>query len=63
MKIIEILNGAGIESYNLQSWIKECKRFTFWYCKAGTQEIDEVQMEKAYLKLDYKIKQNDKSKI
>ena len=56
MSIIEILNAKGIDSYNMQSYIYECQKFRNWYCKLGTQKIDEIEMAKAYLKIDYKIK-------
>jgi len=56
MKIVEILDSIGIDSYNIESWINECLRFREWYCKTGTQVIDELQMEKAYLKIDHKQK-------
>ena len=56
MSIIEILDANGIDSYNMLSFIKECQKFRSWYCKIGTQKINEVEMAKAYLKIDYKIK-------
>lgn len=56
MSIIEILDANGIDSYNLKSWITACEKFRNWYCKLGTQTIDDVAMAKAYLKIDYKIK-------
>lgn len=56
MSIIEILDSLNIDSYNMQSYIYECQKFRNWYCKLGTQEIDEVSMAKAYLKIYHKIK-------
>ena len=56
MSIVEILDGAGIDSFNIESCINECLKFREWYCKTGTQEIDEVQMAKAYLKITHKVK-------
>lgn len=56
MSIVEILDGAGIDSFNMESWINECLKFREWYCKAGTQEIDEVAMARAYLKIEHRIK-------
>lgn len=58
MKLIEILDGAGIDSFNLQNWQDECFKFRQWYSKLGTQEIDEVEMTKAYLKIEHKTKLN-----
>lgn len=51
MKLIEILDSAGIDSLNIQNWIEECVNFRFWYCKTGTQKINDLDMEKAYLKI------------
>ena len=45
MSIIEILDSEGIKS-NMESWISECQKFREWYCKLGTQEIDEVSIAK-----------------
>ena len=53
MSIIEILDSENINS-NLESWKSECEKFRVWYCKLGTQEIDEVSMEKAYLKIEHR---------
>lgn len=55
MSIVEILDSLGIDSFNMQSYINECQRYRTWYCKLGTQEIDEVEMAKAYLKIDHKM--------
>jgi hypothetical protein len=54
MSIIEILDSENIKS-TLEPWINECEKFKAWYCKLGIQEIDELEMQKAYLKLNYKI--------
>lgn len=56
MSIVEILDGAGIDSFNMESWINECQKFREWYCKLGTQEIDEEAMERAYLKIEHRTK-------
>lgn len=61
MSIVEILDGAGIDSYNMESWINECMKFREWYCKAGTQQIDEVAMNRAYLKIEHKIRRKHES--
>ena len=53
MSIVEILDGAGIDSFNMESWINECQKFREWYCKLGTQEIDEVAMARAYLRIQH----------
>jgi hypothetical protein len=55
MSLIEILDSENIKS-NLESWIEECQKFRLWYLKLGTQEIDEVSMTKAYLKIEHRIK-------
>ena len=52
MSIVEILDSEQIIS-NLEKWQNECQKFRAWYCKLGTQEIDEVAMAKAYLKIEY----------
>lgn len=51
MKIVEILDGAGIDSSSVDTWIEESKKFRLWYCKLGTHYIDEVAIEKACLKV------------
>jgi hypothetical protein len=51
MKIVEILDGSGIESKNIESWIEECQKFRLWYCKLGTQPINEIEMERACLRI------------
>lgn len=57
MSIIEILDSEGIKS-NLESWINECLKFRVWYCKLGTQEIDELEMAKAYQRIEHVTKVN-----
>lgn len=47
MRIVEILNSVGIDSSNIESWIKECANFRSWY----SQGVNEAEMEKAYLKI------------
>ena len=51
MRIIEILDSIGIDSLNIESWIEECAHFRSWYCKSETHSVDELEMEKAYLKI------------
>lgn len=53
MSIIEILDSENIQS-NLESWIEECQKFREWYSKLGIQEIDEVSIAKAYLKIEHR---------
>ena len=55
MSIIEILDSENIQS-NLENWVEECQKFREWYCKLGTQKIDEVSMAKAYQKIEHRIK-------
>jgi hypothetical protein len=54
MSIVEILDSENIKS-TLEPWITECEKFKTWYCKLGTQDINEIEMQKAYLKLNNKI--------
>lgn len=51
MSIVEILDSEQIGS-NLENWQDKCRKFREWYCKLGTQEIDEVAMQRAYLKIE-----------
>jgi 7-cyano-7-deazaguanine synthase in queuosine biosynthesis len=51
MKLIEILDSSGIDSTLIESWIEECQKFKMWYFKLGTQEIDEIEFEKACLRI------------
>lgn len=51
MKLIEILDSENIES-NLELWINECIKFRLWYCRLGTRKIDEIEMAKAYIKIE-----------
>ena len=60
MKIVEILDAAGIDSFNIESWINECLKFKLWYCKTGTQKINELEMEKAFLKIEHNQQKNHK---
>jgi hypothetical protein len=53
MKLVEILDSEGIDSSNIESWIEESQKFKIWYCKLGTQEINEVELERACLRLSY----------
>ena len=51
MRIVEILDSLGIDSSNIESWIEECANFRSWYYKSGTHIVDDLEMEKAYLKI------------
>lgn len=51
MKIVEILDANGIDSFNIESWITECQRFKKWYCRKLTRPINHVELEKAFLKI------------
>jgi hypothetical protein len=62
MKIVEILDSAGIESFNIESWINESQRFALWYLKLGTQPVNPIELEKAFLKIEHiQIKKNNQA--
>jgi hypothetical protein len=55
MSIIEILDSENIKS-NLENWIEECEKFQVWYHKLGARAVSQIEMEKAYLKIEHTIK-------
>ena len=58
-KIIEILDSENIKN-TFNNWFNECEKFRKWHLKMGPHEIDDLQMEKAYLKIHPKYKYVDK---
>ena len=51
MKIVEILNSENINS-NFESWIEECQKFRVWYHNLKPRAISQIEMERAYLKIE-----------
>ena len=52
-KIIEILDSQNVQS-TFNNWFNECEKFRKWHWKMGAHEIDDLEMEKAYLKIQPK---------
>ena len=58
MKLIEMLDSENIKS-NLESWIDECQKFRIWYHNLKPRSISQIELEKAYLKINpKKVKEN-----
>ena len=52
MSIIEILDSESINSQPLEVWIEECQEFKKWYAKTGADVSNEVEMQKAFLRIE-----------
>lgn len=53
MSIVEILNSENINS-NLENWINECEKFRVWYHNLGIRSVNQIELEKAYFKIEPK---------
>lgn len=69
MRIVEILDSENINSQDFENWIEECRKFTIWYLKLGTHQMNAFEMEKAYQRIQpkkihetpiYKILENER---
>lgn len=52
MSIVEILDSESINSQPLEAWIYECLEFKKWYIKTGADVGNEVEMQKAFLRIE-----------
>ena len=59
MKIVEILDSENIKS-NFESWFEECQKFRTWYHNLGIRAVSEIEMERACLKIEHRIKNQPK---
>ena len=54
MKLQKILKETGVKS-TIPNWTSECENFQEWYKKLGGNISSNIDMAKAYLKIEPKI--------
>jgi hypothetical protein len=59
MRVVEVLDSENINSQDIEKWIEECQKFKAWYLKTATHQPNDVEMEKAYLKIEVKQKREN----
>jgi hypothetical protein len=63
MSIVEILDSENLNSLLIEAWIKECLEFKKWYAKSGADVSNEIEMHKAYLRIEPLIYQKNAKRI